>query len=461
MSALPERKIAIVRKLVASAPDGVVGRLQQALTGTSDDSALGSVRQMVEQEVRERNLRNMVLLPIAPMCGPGPAGRGIDFAPRAFMLIWRGLRRLRPAEVETLLQLPDKTPPAVFNQQCDALTTDAAASLRAAAEPEFRQAAEACEAHRPGEAEELARCLDIGPVVRHAAMRLPEWLAHAGGETAAAARLAYKDAVAISDDAGPRFFHMLASQMAEPWMVLRVISAVMDKPTERYMRDSELAGFAESILDEVDAALSGIARFRPDEGPEAGLAAAMQAEHVLELVMELETCMDLQREQGWGLRIVKQRASLASVVEGRLRDAEKATLDALPTQSERQARIRRSIPKLSAPPDPQVAGRALTLLGFLDALHKTANYGGFGSVRAKVIERLSDYLHHYVEEVLDAVHAESPDALAHGEAFLALAADFSRLVAGEKAGELVRRRAFAALHPDAHMPDAAPAAQAG
>ena len=44
---------------------------------------------------------------------------------------------------------------------------------------------------------------------------------------------------------------MLAAQMAHPWMVLRIISAVMDKPSERYLRDSELGGFAERVTDNV------------------------------------------------------------------------------------------------------------------------------------------------------------------------------------------------------------------
>ena len=40
MAALSERKIAIVRTLVESAPDKVVGSLRQALAETSDESAL-------------------------------------------------------------------------------------------------------------------------------------------------------------------------------------------------------------------------------------------------------------------------------------------------------------------------------------------------------------------------------------------------------------------------------------
>jgi hypothetical protein len=348
-------------------------------------------------------------------------------------------------------QAPDEGAPVpVIFAVYDQLVATAAQGLRERTEPEFRAAADLCDARRPGDADVLAACLDITPVVRRAMQRLAEWITHPGGETSAAARLAYKDAVEIDEDAGPRFFHMLAAQMAQPWMVLRIISAVMEKPTERYLRDSELSSFGEGVFEDVDKALVEIAKLDPDDGPAAGRAVAKQAELIVQQVLELETCMDLQRDQGWGLRVVKQRASLAGVVERRLKEADKATLEALPMVSARQARGRRLVPDLSNPPEPRFVARAMTLLSFSEELHTTANYGGFSAARTKMIEKLSEYIHHYVEEVLDLIHTGDADCVDTAAAFLEVAADFSHLIAGEKASELVRRRAHAAIHPDSH-----------
>ena len=47
----------------------------------------------------------------------------------------------------------------------------------------------------------------------------------------------------MSDDAGPRFFEMLAAHLTEPWLILRVISGVMDRPHETYFSASELSSF--------------------------------------------------------------------------------------------------------------------------------------------------------------------------------------------------------------------------
>lgn len=448
MAALDERKLAIVRNLVETAPDRVVGNLRVALAETAEDSALGGVRRLVETEVLDRTLRNTVLRPVAPMfVGGGDDPRALTFPARALTLIWRGLRATEPARIAEAQALLAEQPAAhAMTDLCDQLVAIAAGKLRARSAPEFATAAEICDAGRPDGAEVLASCLDLGPVVRSAALRLPEWIAHRGSETTAAARLAYKDAVEVAEDAGPRFFDMLAAQMSHPWMVLRVICAVMDKPTERYLADSEMARFGETVLEDIDASLAFIAGLKTDSPVSDGRSAAQRAELVVQQILEVETNIDLNRETGWGKRVHQQRASLAGVVEGRLKEAEKAVTEALPMHAPRHLRGRRQVPHLSLPPDQRLVEKATMLLSFSDALRATANHGGFAATRAKLVERLSEFLAHYVDEVVDLIRCEEAEDLENATAFLNVAADLSQLVTGEKAAELVRRRAHAALH---------------
>ena len=99
MPGLSDRKIEIVRHLVESAPDKVVGGLQNALAAASGDSVLAGVRRLVETEVADRRLRNAVLSPIAPLCVAGIDKDHISFPPRVLALIWHGLKASCPAEV--------------------------------------------------------------------------------------------------------------------------------------------------------------------------------------------------------------------------------------------------------------------------------------------------------------------------------------------------------------------------
>src|SRR3954452_10503889 len=100
MVALSDRKIEIVRTLVESAPDKIVGGLQQALATSSGDSVLASVKQLVEAEAADRLLRNDVFQPVTPLfVGDGSNDHSLVFPNRALSLIWRGLKAVAPTEM--------------------------------------------------------------------------------------------------------------------------------------------------------------------------------------------------------------------------------------------------------------------------------------------------------------------------------------------------------------------------
>lgn len=449
MAALSERKLEIVRTLVETAPDQVVDGLQQALAEASGDTALGSVRRLIETEARDRQLRNIVLLPIAPMCvGDGRDPLRMTFPARVMGLIWRGLKIQTPAIVHNAeLALYDYRPGETSTEHFDRLVRVAAKAIRAGDLREFRSVSEICDEARPDGAATLLACLDLGPVVRGVAHRLPDWTAQQSGDATIGARLAYKDAVAISDDAGPRFFQMLAAQLQSHWMILRIISAVMEKPTERYLADSELGVFGQWVLRDIEEALKAVAALDLDGGATAADGAARLVDQVTMEANELETFVTLSRDHGWGQALVKHRKSLASTVEGRFREAEKYFDQALPCGSSKLKRIRRSIPKLDAEPDPVAVRRCETLLTFAGAVRFSSNYGGFASARSKLLDGLGEQLDQYVEELLDLLKTGEAENAANAQAFLAVAAEFSRLVRDDKAADLVRRRAAAAVAP--------------
>lgn len=448
--ALSDRKIEIVRTLVEQAPDKVVGSLRQALAQTADESALGGVKRLVEGEVADRTLRNTVLQPIVPMCvGAGDDADTLTFPSRALPLIWRALKRRYPETIEKArVTLEEEFEAHKIEDALNVVSRAAADGVREKADPDFQAAYDLAEAGRPGGGALLTACLDITPIVRRSIQRLPEWTTHPGGQTTAAARLAYKDSVAIVDDAGPIYFQMLAAQMAEPWMVMRVISAVMDKPTERYLRDSELASFAEKLLAGIDRQIAVIAGLKPEDGPPAGRAAARTAERVVHEIMELEGSVEMPRDSGWGMRVVKQRAALAGAVEAKLKEAERTATQALPMFAPRNQRVRQQQPQLSQMPEPRLVQGAITLLSFSDELRSTANYGGFSTVRNKMVEKLGEYLDHYVDAVIDLVRCNEVEDRAIASAFLQKVAEFNQLIRGDKAADLVRRQAQAALHPE-------------
>ncbi|MDB5447113.1 MAG: hypothetical protein JWQ97_2430 [Phenylobacterium sp.] len=446
MAALSERKLEIVRTLVETAPDKVVDGLHQALASASGDTALASVRRMVELEARDRQLRNVVLLPIAPMCvGDGRDPERLVFPVQVMGLLWRGLKALAPAIVRNAeLALYDYRPGVTSTEHFDRLVRIAAKGLRAGELREFRAVTEACDEARPDGGQTLLACLDLAAVVRGVAHKLPEWTAQQTDDAMIGSRLAYKDAVAISPDAGARFFQMLASQLQHEWMILRIICAIMERPTERYLADSELGVFGERVLSEIEDALKKIVKIDLDGGPEAAIQAARLVDKVTTQANELETFVSLSREHGWGHALIKHRKALAGIVEGRFRECDKYFHQALPSGRAKLKRIRRSIPRLNVPPDATAVRRCETLLTFVSEVRFSSNYGGFASARSKLLEMLAEELDLYVEELLDLVKTGEAENQDHARAFLAIAAKFSGLVRDDKAADLVRRRAVSA-----------------
>jgi hypothetical protein len=456
MVALSDRKIEIVRTLVESAPDKIVGGLQRALAETGGDTVLASVRQLVEAEAADRVLRNAVFQPVTPLfVGDGSDKHSLVFPARALACIWRGLKGLAPepmaAAAKTsagvVVALAGEQRPPDPSKDFDVLVVAAAEALRSGELRDFRNAAELCDRANPDGAATLAACLDITPVVRKTLPRLADWVAHPNEETGAAARIAYKDAVAIAEDAGPRFFEMIAGQLTPPWMVLRIISAIMDKPTERYLGDSELGGFPERVMDAIDEALKAISRLDLDAGPQAGRAAARLVELITEQVFELEGCIELTRDHGWGHRIFGQKQALANSIEVRLRDMEKLVAAALPSHSSGFSRPRRTGPNIDQPPDARAVTRAMTVLTLAHEVRRCANYGGFSAMHSKMTEKLSGTLDRYVQDVLDDLRNGDVADLPRAQAYLMIAADVIGLIRDDKTADLVRRRAIAACTP--------------
>src|SRR5215469_11837368 len=265
MGQISEAKIELVRRLIEQAPDAAIRNLLLALSADGGhDAGLTRVHHLVEAEAIDRRARNMAFAPIAPMCSPPGPFSGFRFPPRTLSMIWKALRIEAPDDVIAAKALAAEwrgqdSSPEIF----DALCARTAASVRTG---EGAFAAAAAAADTGGGREQLAACLDIARVTRRALDQMPEWLGRMTSEKAAKLRLAYRDVVAVADDAGPRFFEMLAAHLTEPWLILRVISGVMDRPNEAYFARSELASFGERVLADIDRRLEAITAFRATAG---------------------------------------------------------------------------------------------------------------------------------------------------------------------------------------------------
>ena len=445
MADLSESQIAGLKTLFSVAGDSVVRSLEVAL---AEDAARGgpiaAVHQMAAAEAQDRRVRRMVLGPVAPLCRPSPWS-AVSFPAAALSAIWRGMRDSAPAEVRAAEEAcaaprdPDQPPAAVFDELCLA----AARGLRNETRS-FRAALDHLNRAMKDGGAALASYLDLCPIARPALARLPDWLVRMTDERAAAARLAYKDAVALSDDAGPRYFEILFAHLAEPWQVLRVMSAIMDHPGDKYAAASELARFGEYILADIDRRLADFKAFDPSQGARGGAAASEALRVAAMEIAEFENSIELSRDGPWGSRIAQDRTTLAQAAESRLNQIDKALDAVMPLRMVRFGIGLRGLPNLKSAPDAAALERAEGLMAFFDQSRSWAAQSGYGAARAKVAEEVEDRLDQYVEDLLEMLRAEDVELVERVHAYLDVAAGLMGSVRDAKAAHIVRRRAAAA-----------------
>lgn len=446
MAVLSEQRAGIVRTLIEAAPDSAIRRLDAALRGEAAGGSLSSVKAIVSTEMQDRALRDAVFEPIVPLFAPRQDGFDQLMFPRpALSQMWRALKAAQPDQTAYAAALQprrydsDAIPP-IYDELC--LMT--ARALRAG-EGAFAALAGLLRGARAGADLELCACLDLSPIARNALHQLPDWLARMTDERQAAARLLFKDAVELSDDAGPRLLEILFAHLAEPWAILRVMSALMLKPGDRYASASELADFGERLLRDIDRRAAQVRGFDHAGGAPAGREAAESLRVAAAVAAEFEQTLVMSRDGPWGERLAKQKQGLAASAEGLLRKLEKTVSAALPMQPVRiGGRTMRTEPRLGSPPDATAVRRAQALLAFFDGIRSTAAQSGYGSIRAKVQEETTHGLDGYLEELLAILHSGDCEDMDNARLYLDVVADFTGLMYDDQAAQIVRRRAAAA-----------------
>ncbi len=448
MANLSEVQLGSVRMLIEAASDRALRDLESTLsTGTVRHEGMRAIQQVVAAEACDRRGRLAVFAPLVPLCSPLREGwRGLLFPHSTLIHLWRGLKLDSPNLVQAASVAANDVSGEAPTTGFDILCGKAAAGLRERGNPGFEAAAALLDKAHPNGAELFATYLDLAPVARSALDRMPEWLGRLNEDRAVATRLAFRDAVAVAEDAGPRFLEILFAHLEEPWAILRLVSAVMHRPGDKYVANSELATFGERLLDDIDDRLKVVAAFNADGGTAAGAVSGAALRLAAVQIVEFDESVDLSREGPWGVRLTRQKRSLVQTVEGKLKGVEAQVAAALPVQSGGfKSKGARGHPRLNQDPEERQVERARAFLTFMHDSRLASDKLGYGSLWNKVAENLQARLDTYVEDLLDKLRGgDSAENIDRVRAYLDVAAEFLGLVFDDRAAQIVRRRMAAA-----------------
>lgn len=441
MAAIAAHKLQIIRTLVETAPDSALRSLEMALAGAGSQGSLAAVRALVEDETANRFVRNNILAPIVPLCVPRGKGN-VQFPAPVLSRLWKALKVVAPSRVEEAAAKCnpwdlEQGVPEVFDELCKT----AAAGLRDPENAAFDSVRSLCDP------EHLALCLQLSVITRSCLPKLSEWVSRMSDERAAAARLAYRDACRISEDAGPLLLDILSAHLPDDWRIMRVISAVMDRPNDRYLASSEVSQFGERILADIEASIARVEDFNFNDGEKAGREAAQGALRAQLQIAEFSQSVEVSKDGPWGRRLARFKQTMAKACEARMDQADKVLEQALPTRpiSMLAKKGSRGVAKLVDEPDAAMIRRAQSALAFIAELRACADKAGYGSSRNKVLEKLNGRLDPYIEDVLYVARTGEGGDTGLAVKYLDIAAGFIAYTRDDKTAEIVRRRAAAAI----------------
>lgn len=455
MGDLSQARISTVRRLLEQAPDTAVQSLEAFLDGDAGAEAPSdAVLDLIAAERDDRRLRNAVFAPLAPVfAARSPGMMRLSLPADTPSLIWRALKAQGPdrlaraatafahAQIQGSVET-DTGKAAETSAIVDDLCRLAAKGLvdRAEAYGELLARFDA----RPDDLSTLILLLGLTPLLRGAVASLSAWMTARAGEYDQAIKDLVDFAGVEGDQAPPVLMEVLLGHLEQPAHILRLISVVMDHPTDRLFALCEYASFGERLLDRIDAQIDVIRAFDPRRGLEGGVAAASAAITAHIAMTEFEQNLTLVRDGVWGSRIAAQRRSLALAMEMRLREVEGAVSTALPALAMRlSGKLVRGSADLARAPDQRAIDRAVGLIALVEGCRPSAATAGYGAIRLKVLETLDGWLESYTQDLLERLHKGGPNT-DRMRAYLDIAADFTAMVRGPEAAALIRRRVAAA-----------------
>jgi len=83
-------------------------------------------------------------------------------------------------------------------------------------------------------------------------------------------------------------------------------------------------------------------------------------------------------------------------------------------------------------------------MAFFDYSRQFASQSGYGAARTKAAEKIEARLDQYVEDLLEMLHSQQVETLERVRGYLEVSATMMEATRGEKAGQIIRRRAAAA-----------------
>ncbi|WGM32132.1 hypothetical protein [Brevundimonas sp. NIBR11] len=446
MAELSVAQRAVLAQMLERVPDRVLKTLSGAVSQMPGERA-AALSIMLADETIDRRRRAIAFAPLLPMFQRRPDGvEALTFPSDVLPRLWKAASSKEP---ELLLILDDYRPiedNPKMRAVADRICVAAAGCVRDHPEIVWPSAGADQEARVKG-LEELALCFDLATMARRGLLILPDLILRPTGDQMAELRLLIRDSAGVTADGGPRMLEIFFAHLADASLILRlVVHSSKSASKEGLLSESEMAGFVNRLIAEVEARVSRIASYGPGVKADPGPGLRADIAWCAETLGELDITLQLDPDGSWGKQAREARERINATLSRTLKTLDKALDRLMPSREAKlSGRMTRKVPDLEAEAAPLEAVQAaivqLTLLG---ALRTAAQVFGCEGLRVQLVQSVTERITAYVDMVIEAVNAgDAPDqrkSLAQVETL----AKCLLLIEATEAARTVRRRAAAA-----------------
>jgi len=438
---IAEKRKTILKGLLRTLPQTALRSLEMAL-GLTNEPKMVEVRELILAETEFRHVREAVFAPFMPLFQSRADGlAGVKFEPWIINALWAALETSEPdlhAEAQFVLsslRTEDPTPVVFFR-----LVTAAAHICHTSPEAILRPNADADD--RAAVAE-FGHYLDLHRLARQVLVRLNDFMGRIDADKAASLRVLFNDASDLDIKGGTRFLEIIFANLEDGSQIIKFVATVSDRPNDRFLAVSELAGFGTRILDRIEADLAGLKAFMGGKGQvcEDLDTAGDRVSQCLSQLQAFGHNVELAREGPWGKRVTEAQKVIAGLVEHQLKGAEKTLEGVMPMRVERvYGRVKKEVPDYARVPSEDVMTKAHGAMVFIRKVRPIAMAGGFASLQARTAEACELTLDAYFTELLALANGDEPFDAEQLLGGFERIAGLMEALCGEEKGQLARRR---------------------
>jgi hypothetical protein len=436
MAVLPFQKRALLREMFSSMPIRHLESLSEALS-YSKDPKFSEVAAMIATEESSRRLRDNVFTPFSGFFlnrDKDPKYNGKTFPYSFYRKLWAILCEREDGLIPLAVidnhhyNISDAAPYSFLG-----LIKSAAALCRLNGD-DFKDV-------RSGEIpyemlEDFAAYCDLYRLAVDLLGDIKEAIFRPDATRSARLRIVFRHAADIHEDGAVRLMEIAYSYLKDPASVLKIISILLDRPSDRFLVMSEMATFGERSIARTENFGVKLTEYRRQPNFSQLSAFGLEASQALKEIHAIQDAIELTKDGPLGKRLSATQGKIIDFIEETIKSYDRPLKDVFPFSGSKG----RSMPRVDGIIKPESIERLKNIIEFCFCVQPLASTCGYLVILNQAFETMGRTAEDFFDGLLELANADNPPSYNPLMMAFERAEEITQIVSGEEKANLMRRR---------------------